>query len=148
MMVQVSTRQRERLAMFVDKLNQSSDRLHESRRTVLETEELSCGCAPGLMSILLFLAGSDSSFSSYFSSASRSLTALSSWTSYYDLRRGRRHHVEELVVGFQLPIPSDFPSFYSLGCTQQLEILFILVLLFIIVDAPPLPIQRGGWVQS
>ncbi|CAN1241151.1 Vesicle transport v-SNARE 12 [Linum perenne] len=36
----VSTGQRERLSMFVDKLNQSSDMLHESRRTVLETEEL------------------------------------------------------------------------------------------------------------
>ena len=40
MMVQVSADQRERLAMSTEKLNQSSERIKESRRTMLETEEL------------------------------------------------------------------------------------------------------------
>lgn len=35
-----STDQRERMVMSVERLNQSSDRIKESRRTVLETEEL------------------------------------------------------------------------------------------------------------
>lgn len=39
-MIQVSGDQRERLAMSTEKLNQSSDRVKESRRTMLETEEL------------------------------------------------------------------------------------------------------------
>jgi hypothetical protein len=37
---QVSTDQRERLTMSVERLNQSSDRIKESRRAMLETEEL------------------------------------------------------------------------------------------------------------
>ncbi|KAJ4909664.1 Vesicle transport v-SNARE 12 [Raphanus sativus] len=36
----VSTDQRERLAMSVERLDQSSDRIRESRRTMMETEEL------------------------------------------------------------------------------------------------------------
>lgn len=40
MMVQVSADQRERLSMSVERLNQSGDRIKESRRTMLETEEL------------------------------------------------------------------------------------------------------------
>ncbi|CAI0391010.1 unnamed protein product [Linum tenue] len=36
----VSGDQRERLTMSIDRLNQSSDRIKDSRRTVLETEEL------------------------------------------------------------------------------------------------------------
>jgi len=35
-----STDQRERMVMSVERLNQSSDRIKESRRTILETEEL------------------------------------------------------------------------------------------------------------
>ncbi|KAI8528524.1 hypothetical protein RHMOL_Rhmol12G0155000 [Rhododendron molle] len=38
--VQVSVDQRQRLAMSTERLNQSSDRIMESRRTMLETEEL------------------------------------------------------------------------------------------------------------
>ncbi|KAH0851213.1 hypothetical protein HID58_005714 [Brassica napus] len=37
---QVSADQRERLAMSVERLDQSSDRIRESRRTMMETEEL------------------------------------------------------------------------------------------------------------
>jgi len=37
---QVSIDQRERLTMSVERLNQSSDRIKESRRAMLETEEL------------------------------------------------------------------------------------------------------------
>lgn len=37
---QVSSDQRERMTMSVERLNQSSDRITESRRTILETEEL------------------------------------------------------------------------------------------------------------
>ncbi|CAI0391011.1 unnamed protein product [Linum tenue] len=40
MVLQVSGDQRERLTMSIDRLNQSSDRIKDSRRTVLETEEL------------------------------------------------------------------------------------------------------------
>lgn len=40
MMLQVSADQRERLSMSVERLNQSGDRIKESRRTMLETEEL------------------------------------------------------------------------------------------------------------
>ncbi|PRQ40722.1 putative GOSR2/Membrin/Bos1 [Rosa chinensis] len=36
----VSSDQRERVAMSVERLNQSSDRITESRRTIMETEEL------------------------------------------------------------------------------------------------------------
>ncbi|XVF43164.1 hypothetical protein PTKIN_Ptkin02bG0018700 [Pterospermum kingtungense] len=36
----VSAEQRERLSMSVERLNQSGDRIKESRRTILETEEL------------------------------------------------------------------------------------------------------------
>lgn len=36
----VSAEQRERMAMSVERLNQSSDRIRESRRSVLETEEI------------------------------------------------------------------------------------------------------------
>jgi hypothetical protein len=39
-MLQASADQRERLTMSVERLNQSSDRIRESHRTVLETEEL------------------------------------------------------------------------------------------------------------
>lgn len=38
--VQVSVDQRQRLAMSTERLNQSSDRIMESRRTMLETEEV------------------------------------------------------------------------------------------------------------
>lgn len=38
--IQVSMDQRQRLAMSTERLNQSSDRITESRRTVLETEEI------------------------------------------------------------------------------------------------------------
>ncbi|CAN6859733.1 unnamed protein product, partial [Brassica oleracea] len=37
---QVSTDQRERLAMSVERLDQSSDKIRESRRTMMETEDL------------------------------------------------------------------------------------------------------------
>lgn len=40
MMLQASSDQRERLTMSVERLNESSDRIRESHRTVLETEEL------------------------------------------------------------------------------------------------------------
>lgn len=40
MVMQASSEQRGRLAMSTEKLNQSSDRIKESRRTMLETEEL------------------------------------------------------------------------------------------------------------
>ncbi|KAF3567815.1 hypothetical protein DY000_02014108 [Brassica cretica] len=36
----VSTDQRERLAMSVERLDQSSDKIRESRRTMMETEDL------------------------------------------------------------------------------------------------------------
>lgn len=39
-MIQVSANQRERLLMSTEKLNKSSDRVRESRRTMLETEDL------------------------------------------------------------------------------------------------------------
>jgi len=39
-MAQVSTDQRGRLMMTTERLNQSTDRIKESRRTMLETEEL------------------------------------------------------------------------------------------------------------
>src|SRR4051812_42010877 len=39
-MLQASSDQRERLTMSVERLNESSDRIRESHRTVLETEEL------------------------------------------------------------------------------------------------------------
>ena len=39
-MSQVSTDQRGRLMMTTERLNQSTDRIKESRRTMLETEEL------------------------------------------------------------------------------------------------------------
>lgn len=38
--VQASADQRERMAMSVERLNQSSDKIMESRRTMLETEEI------------------------------------------------------------------------------------------------------------
>lgn len=40
LMMQVSADQRGRLLMSTERLNQSSDRVKESRRTMLETEEL------------------------------------------------------------------------------------------------------------
>lgn len=40
MVVQGSSEQRERVAMSVERLNQSGDRIKESRRVMLETEEL------------------------------------------------------------------------------------------------------------
>lgn len=39
-MLQVSGEQRERLAMSVERINQSGERIRESRRVMLETEEL------------------------------------------------------------------------------------------------------------
>ena len=39
-LAQVSADQRERMTMSVERLNQSGDRIKESRRTMLETEEL------------------------------------------------------------------------------------------------------------
>ena len=39
-MKQVSSDQRERMTMSVERLNESSDRITQSRRTILETEEL------------------------------------------------------------------------------------------------------------
>lgn len=40
MLGQASGNQRDRLMMSTERLNQSSDRIKESRRTMLETEEL------------------------------------------------------------------------------------------------------------
>lgn len=39
-MLQVSGEQRERLAMSVERINQSGERIRESRRVMLDTEEL------------------------------------------------------------------------------------------------------------
>lgn len=39
-MLQVSGEQRERLAMSVERIDQSGERIRESRRIMLETEEL------------------------------------------------------------------------------------------------------------
>ena len=40
MILQASADQRERLTMSVERLNQSSERIRDSHRTLLETEEL------------------------------------------------------------------------------------------------------------
>lgn len=40
LMIQVSADQKGRLLMSTERLNQSSDRIKESRRTMLETEDL------------------------------------------------------------------------------------------------------------
>ncbi|KAL0691403.1 hypothetical protein Bca4012_091082 [Brassica carinata] len=58
-MTKVSTDQRERLAMSVERLDQSSDKIRESRRTMMETEDLGVSVLQDLIitSKLLFVAG-------------------------------------------------------------------------------------------